>query len=633
MTYYELFEAMCGCEMISYTWKHIIKMLAAEIDSEPQKDKFLKILLTYFSLIDDGNVYMSLKEDAVKNKIKGKAERLKVQFKEKSKDKDDDFDSVISEISDSFSELSKVKSLSIVGNNRFFIVEDDKLFTRKYYDAVSEIKKSRDRLFVSNASIKSSTDYHDYIDNEKFSLSELQEEVVVKGYYNNLLVTGGPGTGKTTSIFFLLLSLLSDFSNHNVYLTAPSGKAAARMKESIISSASLVDSTKITPVIEETINKIKELDEYTIHRLLKIDMSTKGFTYNKKNQFSENSIFIIDEASMTDVCVFASLLQAIPTGARVFILGDKNQIPSVECGAVFADLLESVSADNKVELTESKRFDVNSEVYELSEAINNGKELPEAEWKDSSDFIVEQEVTGRETPIYYYSDQAKNQTEMMDRIIKAWYERYYEKLQTLCFDIKENDISVYENILKESETARILCANNETVRGVNNINRKIIKEYFDDSKIISGYYPGELVMITVNNHALNLYNGDSGVAVKFAGDDTLYFMFKKKTKLNLDEGKFENKISKISDFVFYPARMISREEITSAFAITIHKSQGSDYKNILVTLPAMKGHPLLNRQIAYTAITRTKGNTYILSNQENLEAARDMVLERDTGVR
>jgi len=131
---------------------------------------------------------------------------------------------------------------------------------------------------------------------------------------------------------------------------------------------------------------------------------------------------------------------------------------------------------------------------------------------------------------------------------------------------------------------------------------------------------------------LDLYNGDSGVLVTFKDDDTLYFMVRKQTNLIEQEGKKEDEIFKLGDFSFYPLRLITLTEIDLAYAITIHKSQGSDYENILVVLPTAKGHPLLNRQIIYTAITRTKGNTYILSNQERLIESKDTVIVRDTNI-
>ena len=117
-----------------------------------------------------------------------------------------------------------------------------------------------------------------------------------------------------------------------------------------------------------------------------------------------------------------------------------------------------------------------------------------------------------------------------------------------------------------------------------------------------------LMMINQNNKQLDLYNGDSGILVTFKDDNTLYFMVRKATNLVTENGKEKDKIFKLGDYTFYPFRLITRSEIDLSYAITIHKSQGSDYKNILVILPTTKGHPLLNRQIVYTAITRTKGN-------------------------
>ena len=141
-----------------------------------------------------------------------------------------------------------------------------------------------------------------------------------------------------------------------------------------------------------------------------------------------------------------------------------------------------------------------------------------------------------------------------------------------------------------------------------------------------------LMMINKNNKQLDLYNGDCGLLVTFKNDKTIYFMVKKASLLVKNEGKIDDQIFKLGAFTFYPLRLISKDEIDMSYAITIHKSQGSDYKNILVILPNSKGHPLLNRQIIYTAITRTKGNTYILSNQERLVESSCFVIVRDTNI-
>jgi exodeoxyribonuclease V alpha subunit len=198
-----------------------------------------------------------------------------------------------------------------------------------------------------------------------------------------------------------------------------------------------------------------------------------------------------------------------------------------------------------------------------------------------------------------------------------------------------NDINSLQTLYDKSEPAKILCGSNKGAAGVDNINqivRNFLKNEHPETQNLI-HYPSEIMMINKNNKLLDLYNGDTGVLIKFKNDSTLYFMLQKTSLLIEKDGYVQDKIFKIGKFVFYPLRMISKNEIDTAYAISIHKSQGSGYKNILVTLPSQKGHPLLNRQIIYTAITRTKGNTYIISNIDRLNEAKDTILKRDTNLR
>ena len=141
-------------------------------------------------------------------------------------------------------------------------------------------------------------------------------------------------------------------------------------------------------------------------------------------------------------------------------------------------------------------------------------------------------------------------------------------------------------------------------------------------------------MLTKNQNLFCLYNGDSGIVLEY--NNLKYLMVKKNIKSGTtqnDEGSLSNQgIRQQGSYIFYPLHLLPKESIETAYAITIHKSQGSGYKSILVLLPEQKGHPLLNRQIAYTAITRTEGSTYILADYETLECARQTVIERDTQI-
>ena len=507
---------------------------------------------------------------------------------------------------------------------------------KKYNVARLGVIENIDKLFSKRRNLESLIDYRDFV-KEGFRLSSGQERALVEGLNKNLIITGGPGTGKTTSILFLLISLLKDNARKlNVHLIAPSGKASSRMKESIINGLSNIKEDFILGN-KEVIEKIKNLEESTIHRLLGHDYETNGFEYNKNRLLRKNSLFVIDESSMIDICLFNSLLEAIPDDAMVYIMGDKNQLPSVECGAVFGDLLKKESLkENIVELDESIRFKKGTKIYELASAINNGLEIPvtKSSWRDFEEFKIEE--TDPTKPIYYYSINKENykSSQIIEAISMKWGEEYFKTLQDEASDLDYTDLDNLNRLFKYSEISKILCAENKGLRGVENINKIIKSSFIDYTKptSVKGYYPGMIMMINKNNKMLDLYNGDSGILVTFANDPTLYFMVRKSTNLVPRESKEQDKIFKLGDFTFYPLRLIAYKEIDLAYAITIHKSQGSDYPNILVILPDKKGHPLLNRQIVYTAITRTKGNTYILSNQERLLEAKDTVLIRDTNV-
>ena len=140
-------------------------------------------------------------------------------------------------------------------------------------------------------------------------------------------------------------------------------------------------------------------------------------------------------------------------------------------------------------------------------------------------------------------------------------------------------------------------------------------------------------MITENNKALDLDNGDTGIIITLEGSDIPYFLIAKASNLHpVDAKRVEDKILKVGKYLLYPLRMLDLKKTVLAYAITIHKSQGSGYDNILIVLPKKKGHPLLNRQIVYTAITRTKGPTYIISSIDRINEAIENITYRYTQI-
>lgn len=644
MDYKKFYKLLNKYRFISLIYEEILKIIENEIKNKENINEILNIFSIYFSLIEEGNTTISLNKEVLKNKRNKEIEGKRILLENDPEFNNDEFNEIINEsnnLIDNYLSLINEFNLSeIIGINKIFEIEDNYLYLKKFNHARKDIIEDISTLF-NNKNIdnkENKFNYLDYVKDVKFRLSLNQEKIIKEGINKNLIITGGPGTGKTTSIFFLLISLfISGYSNYEVYLCAPSGKASSRMKQSILEGLDRLNNSFLLKY-KDYATKISNLNESTIHRLLGIDNETNGFKFNKYNKFDKKSIFIIDEASMIDVSLFSSLLNAINEGSRIFIMGDKNQLPSVDSGAVFSDLLNiDKLKENIIELDESNRFKENTKIYELASLINKGKELPlkNDDFKSYLEFKIEKENDIK--PIFYYESDYINvkNKDLINHIICIWGNEYFKKLQNSSTNINIYDFDSLIFLYEKSEEGKILASENEGYFGVKYINSYIKKKFIDNSFNTSliGYYPGMLMMITKNNSLLDLYNGDSGIVVKIKDDSTLYLMVKKSTFLVNSEGYQKDKIFKIKDYTFYPLRIISSKDITLSYAITIHKSQGSDYKNILVILPSKKGHPLLNRQILYTAITRTKGNTYILSNLDRLNEAKDNLIIRDTNIK
>jgi exodeoxyribonuclease V alpha subunit len=205
-----------------------------------------------------------------------------------------------------------------------------------------------------------------------------QAEVIARGVSQNLIVTGGPGTGKTTVIGFLLWKLFAsdaDYLNWDLYMAAPSGKAADRLAESMDDTLHEI-STAACDENPRFVEKLAKASSYTLHRLLKYSVAKGGFTFNSGNPLPEKAIYIIDEASMIDVSLFAAFLQALPPSGnfKLFILGDPNQLPSVDAGAVLGNILE-FDYNFVVKLIRSNRFNDESRIGVLAGKIQRGEEV------------------------------------------------------------------------------------------------------------------------------------------------------------------------------------------------------------------------------------------------------------------
>ena len=428
------------------------------------------------------------------------------------------------------------------------------------------------------------------------------------------------------------------------------------MKESISDTLSNLNISNLPAdqqaACKAVFEKLNSANSSTIHRLLSFNPSTNGFRYNAENQFEKKAIFVIDEASMIDITLFSSLLEAIPQGARVFILGDKDQLPSVQAGAVLGELLAN-KKDSVAALKESSRFNDNSDVGRLKNAMQLDTVLDKnlanftdwESWKKQNTFTLPE---AKEFPVtsFITGQGQTSKIEELEEITRRWAECFYLELAQLAKAITPDSAETELDVLwKKANTARILSAERQGYKGVEPINNRISSFIQNKDISIAGeqYFTGQLLMLTKNQNMFCLYNGDSGIVIEY--NNLKYLMVKKELKPEKNQDSrnpaespanerslINQGIRQQGSYIFYPLHLLPKESIETAYAITIHKSQGSGYKAILVLLPEQAGHPLLNRQIAYTAITRTEGSTYIVADYATLEAARKTIIQRDTRI-
>ncbi len=460
-----------------------------------------------------------------------------------------------------------------------------------------------------------------------FDLNAEQKEALDAAAKNRFtVITGGPGTGKTTTVCAILRALFAahtDWTEKDVALAAPTGRAAQRMSEAVLDQCDgLVKNGKES---KDIVEKIGNLKGSTIHRLL--GDYAPNWKHDEKNKL-EQKVVIVDETSMVDIYLMHALIAALKDDARLILLGDADQLPSVDTGAVLGDLT-AIGLDaafvKRLEVCERAKGEVSAVAQEINALPLNNGDVAQAKvesWRPRQIQIDALPCIGQ-----IAKDQSKFQWLCpKPDIKKADIQEFYKKwmsgnelvakaraITKLDPSLEGSRSDASEALFKELNRRRILTLVREGWYGVKEANAFLLKEAKTAAEVRGDYLSmvGVPIMVTHNTPDRNLFNGDVGVTVK--GPHGMVVLFPRGAKT-----------------IACPVALLPEHEL--AYAMTVHKSQGSEFENVMVVLPEDKEHPLLNRQIVYTGITRAKKRAVVVGTEDALKAALSRKIERDTGV-
>lgn len=460
------------------------------------------------------------------------------------------------------------------------------------------------------------------------------------------VITGGPGTGKTTTVTKLLSALLSLNPSMHIALAAPTGKAAARMTESIRGAKIRENQHGENGASGLAHADLIPDDSFTLHRLL--GWTPRGYRYNRDHPLPYDCV-VVDEASMIDLPMMHHLMSALSADARLILLGDRDQLASVEAGSVLADLCDSGNEhgpslefaqlmqqltgqdisgfvetlaggqgiQNAVaQLRVSHRFHANSGIGRLAAAVNQGNYHDALAAFDKFSDI----------DLHWHDTSVDNKTSKPTDFWKIATAKGY---QDYCKTVAKGDP---KQIIQAFSQFQVLVATRQGPFGIEEINRQIellLRPQLDKKHQYGGVmYPGRAVMISRNDYDLGLFNGDIGILVEVP---------KEVSKEVPNEGSRESGRELKAAFMdsdgevrlLLPSRLPEHE---TAFAMTVHKSQGSEFDQVFMILPAT-WQSVITRELIYTGITRAKSHFRLLTSMHSWQAGLSARVERASGLR
>jgi exodeoxyribonuclease V alpha subunit len=588
--------------------------------------------------------------------------------------------------------LSALNASGAVGNGALstpLVLNDTRLYLRRFWRYEQQIAGAIDtRLALPSALSDPGSDATDTLSQALAILFQSTEPVdyqklacALAARQRFSVITGGPGTGKTTTVVNLLAALQAVAGEdperagrkYRIRLAAPTGKAAARLNESIGGAVRRLplDQLPGQVVLDDIPTKVT-----TLHRLLGSRPDTRQFRHNRDNPLLVD-ILVIDEASMVDVDLMASVVDALPERAQLILLGDKDQLASVDAGAILgelcqraadahytpdtADWLRAVTSmavpaelldDNGLPLDQavamlrkSYRFQEDSGIRQLAEVVNtntldaamlerirqpafddvvwlNGH-TPRPDAEATLAQICQHAVTG--TPNAFTNQGEGRVIHNQPLPPPVGYRKYLEYMNNHALSAESPRAdwdAVALEVLEAFNDFQVLCALRKGPWGVEGLNDRIARHLLAEKLLprAEGWYAGRPVLITGNDYNLGLMNGDIGItfSVPWGQDDDGQPTFV--LRVAFPDSDSPGGIRWIS-----PSRL---QQLETVFAMTVHKSQGSEFNHTCLVLPDRLS-PVLTKELVYTGITRARnwfslitGDAQVLSDAVNQRVVR-----------
>ncbi len=554
-----------------------------------------------------------------------------------------------------FAELERLKSLlsrlqlTVNDPENAVVYEQGKVYLRRYRQFEAELAQFiNEKLSSSEANVSDEQTHCKAILDALFPNRDDNPDWQLMAVANALnksftIIAGGPGTGKTYTVTKLLAGLLMQNPDHNIAMVAPTGKAAQRLSESIEQATQAFSKQQL--IADDILANIPKIAS-TIHRLLGVIPNSPNFRHDSRNPLSCD-VLLVDEVSMVDLPMMTRLFRALPKQCKVIMLGDAEQLPSVATGSVLADLApvkqtqysqknrlflkactgqtvpehslpevkwqtdEQMSFDYLTYLTKSRRFAGDGGIGKIARQVIDG------DAKSAWALLTK----GDNAELSYIHNQG------FEAYIKQLTKTYYQPI----FSAKTVD---------EAFTClnrfRILAPVRQGNNGLDAIN-PLIEKTLRSLKCIhtsSELYKGRPIMISQNHYGVNLFNGDIGILWPSRKDkQRLVAIFPGNGGDKRDgENSVTDKENTVAQDGYREVSISRLPAFETVYAMTIHKTQGSEFENVALVLPEQASNRLLSRELIYTGITRAKSHLQIYCQKSTWTNGVQKRVDRASGL-